>query len=102
MHALLKLKGIETKEVKFELTRFLSKPSMLFYFLPSTIIFTSDTLPQMTSPTPAIGGDTRFSSDFLSHDGFPSILWEVLNSVGYPTPPLYTVQLYKVHRVPCC
>ena len=45
----------------------------------------------MNSPTPASGGDTRFSSDFLSHDGFPSILWEVLNSTGYPTPPLYTV-----------
>jgi hypothetical protein len=54
----------------------------------------------MNSPTPASGGDTRFSSDFLSHDGFPSILWEVLNSVGYPTPPLYTVQLYEEHRVP--
>jgi hypothetical protein len=49
----------------------------------------------MTSPTPASGGDTRFSSDFLSHDGFPSILWEVFNSVGYPTPPLYTVLLYE-------
>jgi hypothetical protein len=34
---------------------------------------------------PANGGDTRFSSDFLSHEGFPSILWEVLNSDGYPT-----------------
>jgi hypothetical protein len=56
----------------------------------------------MTSPTPASGGDTRFSSDFLSHDGFPSILWEVLNSVGYPTPPLYMVQLYEEHRVPRC
>ena len=56
----------------------------------------------MNSPTPASGGDTRFSSDFLSHDGFPSILWEVLNSAGYPTPPLYTVQLYEEHRVPCC
>jgi uncharacterized coiled-coil protein SlyX len=56
----------------------------------------------MTSPTPASGGDTRFSSDFLSHDGFPSILWEVLNSTGYPTPPLYTVQLYEEHRVPRC
>jgi hypothetical protein len=41
----------------------------------------------MTSPTPAHGGDTRFSYDFLSHDGFPSIFWEVLNSAGYPTPP---------------
>ena len=56
----------------------------------------------MTSPTPASGGDNRFSSDFLSHDGFPSILWEVLNSAGYPTPPLYTVQLYEEHRVPRC
>jgi hypothetical protein len=56
----------------------------------------------MTSPTPANGGDTRFSSDFLSHEGFPSILWEVLNSAGYPTPPLYTVQLYEEHQVPRC
>jgi hypothetical protein len=56
----------------------------------------------MTSPTPANGGDTHFSSNFLSHDGFPSILWEVLNSVGYPTPPSYTVQLYEEHRVSRC
>jgi hypothetical protein len=91
------------KEVKkFELTHFLLNHPGSFYFSSSTIIFTSDTLPQMTSPTPASGGDTRFSSDFLSHDGFPSILWEVLNSAGYPTPPLYTVQLYEEHRVPCC
>jgi hypothetical protein len=56
----------------------------------------------MASPTPANGGDTRFSSDFLSHEGFLSILWEVLNSAGYPTPPLYMVQLYEEHRVPHC
>jgi hypothetical protein len=56
----------------------------------------------MTSPTPASGRDTRFNSDFLSHDGFPSILWEVLNSASYPTPPLYTVQPYEEHRVPRC
>jgi hypothetical protein len=56
----------------------------------------------MTSPTPANGGDTCFRSDFLFHEGFPSILWEVLNSAGYPTPPLYMVQLYEEHRVPRC
>jgi hypothetical protein len=56
----------------------------------------------MTSPTPTNGGDTHFSSDYLSHEGFPSILWEVLSSAGYPTPPLYTVQLYEEHRVPRC
>jgi hypothetical protein len=37
-----------------------------------------------------------------TYDGFPSILWEVLNSAGYPTPPLYTVQLYEEHQVPRC
>jgi hypothetical protein len=49
----------------------------------------------MTSPTPANGADTHFSSNFLSHDGFSSILWEVLNSSGYPTPPLYMVHLMR-------
>jgi hypothetical protein len=56
----------------------------------------------MTSPTPADGGDTRFSFDYLFRECFPSILWEVLCSAGHPTPPLYTVQLYEEHRVPRC
>jgi hypothetical protein len=72
------------------------------FFLSTTITFVSNTLSQMTSPTPINGGDTRFSSDYLSHEGFPSILWEVLCSTGYPTPPLYTVQLYEEHQVPRC
>ena len=88
--------------IKFELTPFLRNHPALFFFFPSTIILIFDSLPQMNSPTPASGGDSRFSSDFLSRDGFPSILWEVLNSAGYPTPPLYTVQLYEEHRVPRC
>jgi hypothetical protein len=46
--------------------------------------------------------DTCFSFDYLSHEGFPSILWEVLWSAGYPTPPLYMVQLYAEHWVACC
>jgi hypothetical protein len=72
------------------------------FFLSTTVMFTSNPLPQMTSHTPANGGDTHFSSDFLSREGFPSILWEVLSSADYPTPPLYTVQLYEEHRVPRC
>jgi hypothetical protein len=55
----------------------------------------------MASPTLADGGDTRFSFDYLSREGFPSILWEVLCSTGTPQP-LYTVQLYEEHRVPHC
>jgi hypothetical protein len=41
----------------------------------------------MNSPIPASGGDTRFSSDFLSRDGFPSILWEVLTLEAHPLQP---------------
>jgi hypothetical protein len=72
------------------------------FFISTTVTFMSNPLSQMTSPTPTNGGDTRFSSDLLSHEGFPSILWEVLSSAGYPTPPLYTVQMYEEHRVPRC
>jgi hypothetical protein len=72
------------------------------FFLSTTKMFTFNPLSQMTSPTPANGGDTHFCYDFLTHEGIPSILWEVLSSAGYPTPPLYTVQLYEEHRVPRC
>jgi hypothetical protein len=56
----------------------------------------------MASPTPTDGGDTRFSFDYLSREGFPSILWEVLYAAGYPTTPLYMVQLYEEQWVPGC
>jgi hypothetical protein len=72
------------------------------FFLSTAITLTSNPLSQMTSPTPINGGDTRFSFDYLSHESFPSILWDRLCSTGYPTPPLYTVQLYEKHRVPRC
>jgi hypothetical protein len=54
----------------------------------------------MASPTPADSGDTRLSFDYLSREGFSSILWEVLSAARSPTPPLYMVQLYEEHRVP--
>jgi hypothetical protein len=72
--------------------------SLLSVFLRLTLTL----LTQMASPTPANGGDTCFSFDYLSQEGFPSILWEVLSAARYPTPPLYTVQLYEEHRVPRC
>ena len=49
------------------------------------------------------------SSDFLNHFGTPTILWRVLNLVGYTKPPRYywrevepagTVQWYYVGRYP--
>jgi hypothetical protein len=40
--------------------------------------------------------------DSLAREGFPLILWEVLQGVGYTTPPQYEVQLFEEHRVPRC
>jgi hypothetical protein len=44
----------------------------------------------MTSPTPINGGDTRFSFDYLSHEGFPSIYvgGALLRRLPY-TPSVY-------------
>ena len=38
----------------------------------------------------------------LAQEGFPLILWEVLQEARYHTPPQYTVQLFKEHGVPRC
>jgi hypothetical protein len=40
--------------------------------------------------------------DGLAREGFPRILWEVLQGPGYTTPPQYVVQLFEKHRVPRC
>jgi hypothetical protein len=45
MHALIFFEGLRIKEVKIQANPLLFKPFRLFYFLPSTIIFTSGTLP---------------------------------------------------------
>jgi hypothetical protein len=39
-------------------------------------------------------------TDGLAREGFPRILWEVLQGAGYATPPQYAVQLFEEHRVP--
>jgi hypothetical protein len=56
----------------------------------------------MTSHVPTGGGDTLSHMDGLAREGFPLILWEVLQGVGYTTPPQYTVQQFEEHRVPRC
>jgi hypothetical protein len=38
----------------------------------------------------------------LAREGFPLILWEVLQEAGYTTPPHYEEQLFEEHRVPRC
>jgi hypothetical protein len=56
----------------------------------------------MTSHIPTDGGDALSHMDGLAREGFPLILWEVLQGAGYTTPPQYTVQLFVEHRVPRC
>jgi hypothetical protein len=48
----------------------------------------------MTSHVPTDRGDALSHMDGLAREGFPLILWEVLQGAGYTTPPQYTVQLF--------
>jgi hypothetical protein len=77
---------------------------LAFYFhfrvLFSTLL--TLTFAQKTSSTPIEGGDGPYHTDSLAQEGFPLILWEVLQEAGYHAPPQYTVQLFEEHGVPCC
>jgi hypothetical protein len=54
----------------------------------------------MTSHESSEGGNAHSHTDGLAREGFPRILWEVLQGAGYTTPPQYVVQLFEEHRVP--
>jgi hypothetical protein len=56
----------------------------------------------MTSHVPTDSGDALSHTDGLAREGFPLILWEVLQGAGYATPPQYAMQLFEEHRVPSC
>jgi hypothetical protein len=54
----------------------------------------------MTSHESSEGGNAHSHTDRLAHEGFPRILWEVLQGAGYTTPPQYAVELFEEHWVP--
>jgi uncharacterized coiled-coil protein SlyX len=56
----------------------------------------------MTSHGSSDGGNAQSHMEGLARDGFPSILWEVLQGASYTTHPQYAVQLFEKHRVPRC
>jgi hypothetical protein len=56
----------------------------------------------MTSHGSSDEGNAQPHTNGLAREGFPRILWEVLQGVGYMTPPQYAVQLFEKHRVPRC
>jgi hypothetical protein len=56
----------------------------------------------MALPTTTDGGDAPFHTNSLAQEGFPLILWEVLQEAGYPTPPQYIVRLFEERGVPHC
>jgi hypothetical protein len=72
-----------------------------FYFYNSFFSLTL-TLTQMTSHESSEGGNAHSHTDGLAQEGFPRILWEVLQGIGYTTPPQYVVQLFEEHWVPRC
>jgi hypothetical protein len=56
----------------------------------------------MTSHRSSEDGNALTHTDGLAREGFPRILWEVLQGAGYLTPPQYAVQQFEKHRVPRC
>jgi hypothetical protein len=56
----------------------------------------------MTSHGSSDEGNALSHTDGLAREGFPRILWEVLQGAGYTMPPQYAVQQLEKHRVPCC
>ena len=56
----------------------------------------------MTSHGSSEDGNALSHTDGLAREGFPRILWEVLQGAGYTTPPQYTVQQFEKHPVPRC
>jgi hypothetical protein len=56
----------------------------------------------MTSHESSEVGNARSHTDGLAREGFPRILWEVLQGAGYTTLPQYAVHLFEEHRVPRC
>jgi hypothetical protein len=71
--------------------------SFIILFLLLTLNHT-----QMTSHGSSDGGNALSHTDGLAREGFPRILWEVLQGAGYTTPPQYVVQQFEKHRVPRC
>jgi hypothetical protein len=57
---------------------------------------------QMTSHGSSDEGNAQSHTDELAREGFPRILWEVLQGAGHTTPPQYAVQLFEKHQVPRC
>jgi hypothetical protein len=69
---------------------YLTKERLSFIFLVLFIIlFLLLTLnrTQMTSHGSSEDGNALSHNDGLAREGFPRILWEVLQGAGYATPP---------------
>ena len=69
---------------------YLTRERLSFIFLVLFIIlFLLLTLnrTQMTSHGSSEGGNVVSHADGLAREGFPRILWEVLQGAGYMTPP---------------
>jgi hypothetical protein len=77
-----------------------SLDSLLFYNSFSFSLTLTRT--QMASHGSLEGGNAHSHTDGLAREGFPRILWEVLQGAGYTTPPQYAVQLFEEHGVPRC
>jgi hypothetical protein len=73
----------------------------LFLFIIPFLLLTLNCT-QMTFHGSSDDGNALSHTDGLAREGFPRILWEVLQGAGYTTPPQYAVQQFEKHQVPRC
>jgi hypothetical protein len=70
-------------------------PYSFFYIILFLLLTLNRT--QMTSHGSSDNGNALTHTDGLAREGFPRILWEVLQGAGYTTPPQYAVQQFEKH-----
>jgi hypothetical protein len=74
---------------------------LLVLFIIPFLLLTLNRI-QMASHGSSDDGNALSHTDGLAREGFPRILWEVLQGAGYTMPPQYAVQQFEKHRVPRC
>jgi hypothetical protein len=57
----------------------------------------------MAAPAHVVVDERGFThSECLHWEGFPAILWDLLRTIGYTTPPQYAGYEFEEHGVPHC
>jgi hypothetical protein len=70
-----------------------------FYFILLFLLLTLNRT-QMTSHGSSDEGNAQSHTDGLAREGFPRILWEVLQGASYTTPPVHGAAVREAPSAP--